>query len=633
MCGIAGVVCANDSAEMAVRSMLSSMARRGPDGEGVHHWPQAVFGHRRLAILDLSPAGAQPMLSPDGTIGIVFNGCIYNFLEIRQELERLGRRFRSQCDTEVLIEGYLEWGIDRLVARLRGMFAFAIWDDPKQILTVVRDRLGVKPFVYSAASGIFAFASTVEALRAAGFTGAIDPQSALELLDLGYVTDRRSIYDGVTKLPPATILEWRGGEIRERCYWAPPHADNDSAMTFEDAVARTEDLLIESVRLRLVSDVPVGALLSGGIDSTLICWALARLNADVEAFTVGTPGDPEDESVAATDIARRLGIRHSVVPVAADEPPPLDELVEAYSEPFASTSALGMLRVSRAVRPKATVLLTGDGGDDVFLGYSFFHNAWRAEQLARRLPASAPSIWRAVRPLVRRAGGLRRAANFLDYAVGGVGAYARVRIGIPYFEERSMFGERLRGRTVVHREIPASFSSAQNLTSDVLRFQWRMHFLSEFLVKVDAGTMYHSLEARSPLLDQNVWEFAAAIPPRLHFHGGQYKAILREIVRRRVGHSVAFRPKQGFTIPVEKWLASRWSRRLDDLKNDSLLVRDGWMNGPALSRAVDDAVAAGEMPKQLWYAFVLEQWLRRHASREPALAAAPSAANRVAIPV
>ncbi|MDE3196751.1 MAG: asparagine synthase (glutamine-hydrolyzing), partial [Acidobacteriota bacterium] len=587
MCGIAGVVCANRTAESAVRSMLSTMHRRGPDGEGLREWPHAMFGHRRLAILDLSPAGAQPMLSPDGRVGVVFNGCIYNFQQIRSELEGRGRRFRSQCDTEVLIEGYLEWGIDRLVQRLRGMYAFVVWDDPLQTLFAVRDRLGVKPLIYSAGNGVFAFASTLDALRAGGFGGPMDPQSALEMLDLGYVTDRRCIYSGVSKLPPATILEWREGEISERSYWDLPLADEETRLDFEEAVARTEELLLESVKLRLISDVPVGALLSGGIDSAVVCWALSHLNADVQAYTAGTPGDPEDESNDARDIARRLGIRHTVVALDPDEAPPFDDFIQAFSEPFASPSVLGLLQVSRIVRSKATVLLTGDGGDEAFLGYNFFENAWRAERLARRLPASAPAVWSLVRPYLRKAPALKRAVNFLDYTVGGVGAYARVRLGLPYFEERGMLGDRLRGRNVAHREIPASFESARHLTSDVVRFQWRMHFLSEFLVKVDGSTMYHSLEARSPLLDQKLWEFAADIPPRLHFHQGSPKAILREIVRRRVGPTVAGRRKQGFTIPVEKWLATEWKDRLREMQTDAALVRGGWMDGPALARAVD----------------------------------------------
>jgi asparagine synthase (glutamine-hydrolysing) len=621
MCGFAGLVFHNTSlpTEAAVRAMLQALARRGPDAEGLHEWPGVGFGHRRLAILDLTPAGAQPMLSNDGRIGVIFNGCIYNFRDIRQELEQRGYRFKSQCDTEVLIEGYREWGIDKLAPRLRGMFAIAIWDQPQRKLTLIRDRLGVKPLVYHLTNDGIAFGSTLAALRAAGFAGEIDRQSALEFLDLGFVTEERSIYSGTRKLPPATILEWRDGQATERQYWSLPEADERSSVSFEQAVKETERLIMEAVQLRLISDVPIGALLSGGIDSTLICWALSKLKADVRAFTVSTPGDPDDESIKATQIAQHLGIPHEIVYLDSNQPPPLEELVEAYSEPFASTSALGMLRVSRKVKPKATVLLTGDGGDDVFLGYSFFYNAWKAQQLARKLPAASAGLWSLVHPVARHIPAFHRAANFFDYTVGGIGAYARVRIGIPYFEQRTMFGELLYAGVVKHRQVPASFGSARHLMADVFQFHRRMHFTSEFMTKVDGGTMYYSLEARSPFLDQAIWEFAAQLPPEIHFHGRRLKAVLREIVRRHVGPEVAFGQKQGFTIPVERWLASKWSSRLKELKDgSSLLIREGWMRQKALSSAVDEALALNEIPKQLWYSLVFEHWLRRERLRASA---------------
>lgn len=602
--------------------MLPAIARRGPDGEGLHLWPGVGFGHRRLAILDLSAAGAQPMLSADGAVGVVFNGCIYNFRAVRHELEQRGCTFRSQCDTEVLVEGYRVWGADGLLSRLHGMFAFAIWDEPRRTLTLARDRLGVKPLVYSLSKGCLAFASTLEALRVAGFCGDIDPQSALEFLDLSFVTGQRSIFTGTRKLPPATLLEWRLGDAannlpEERTYWTLPEADENSPVRFEEAVEETERLLVEAVRLRLVSDVPIGALLSGGIDSTLVCWALSKLQVDVRAFTVGTPGDPDDESEMARNIAHQLGIPHEVVNLSANEPPLLDELTAAYSEPFASPSALGMLRVSQAVKPKATVLLTGDGGDDVFLGYAHFQNAWTAQKLARGLPPGSDVLWNLARPLAKRIPALRRAANFLDYAVGGIGAFGRVRLGLPYFEERGLLGERLRGRSVAYRDTPPSLDSARHLMRDLFRFHQRMHFDSEFLTKVDGGTMYYSLEARSPFLDQALWEYAAKLPPRLHLHGGQKKAILREIARKYAGEEVAYRVKRGFTIPVEKWLATTWSYRLKELKDKPLLVTEGWMEPKALSAAVDEALAAGELSKQLFHTLVFENWLRYHYSRAP----------------
>jgi asparagine synthase (glutamine-hydrolysing) len=286
--------------------------------------------------------------------------------------------------------------------------------------------------------------------------------------------------------------------------------------------------------------------------------------------------------------------------------------------------------VSQAVKSNATVLLTGDGGDDVFLGYSFFYNAWKAEKLARRLPPGSAAAWSAIRPAARKLPAFRRAANFLDYATGGFGPYARIRSGLSYFEERNISGEMLRGCSLPYRQIPSSFSSAQHLVKDVVVFHRGLHFLSEFMPKVDGGTMYYSLEARSPFLDQAVWEFAARLPPGIHFHGQRLKAVLREIARRHLGPGVAFGEKRGFTIPAERWLASKWSHHLRDLKNESLLVRQGWMNAPGLSAAIDEAISRNEVPKQLWYALVLEHWLRRGKTRtSPGLVSALETSARL----
>ena len=362
------------------------MARRGPDGSGMETWPRAVLGHRRLAIIDLSEAGSQPMISTDREIGLVFNGCIYNFVEIRRELESHGFRFRSDCDTEVLLHGYRHWGIDALVQRLRGMFAFAVWDNPNRKLTLVRDRLGVKPLVYAAEDGRIAFASTMSALHDAGLLHELDPEAVLEFLEFGWVSDDRSIYQGARKFPAATIVECQDGRVKERCYWTPPKPGT-KRLKFEDAVDQTEALLLESVKLRLIADVPLGALLSGGIDSTLVAWATAKLGANVRSFTVGTPGHPSDETADARRTAQILNLPHEVVSLSEAEQPELSDLTQAYGEPFACSSALAMLQVSKAVRPKATVLLTGDGGDDVFLGYEHHRRFLYAQRLSRGLPA------------------------------------------------------------------------------------------------------------------------------------------------------------------------------------------------------------------------------------------------------
>ena len=625
MCGIAGCVSAEeaDTRNATVRTMMDALRRRGPDSEGLNDWPGASLGHRRLAIIDLSEAGHQPMLSEDGKTGLVFNGCIYNFRELRGELEKLGHRFRSQCDTEVLLHGYRAWGADELAKRARGMFAFAIWDEARRTLTLARDRLGVKPLLYASSSSGIAFASTIGALQRAGFGSQMDPAAVLDVLEFGFVTDERAIYAGISKLPPATVLEWRDGVIAQRSYWSLPAARSPK-IDFEEAVEETERLLLESVRLRLVSDVPIGVLLSGGIDSALVCWAMREANANIKAFTVRAPGDPSDETAAATRTARLLGIPHEVVDMPREDFD-LSEYLDAYGEPFASESAQAMLWVSKSVKRLATVLLTGDGGDDAFLGYHFFRNAWMAQRLAQRLPNWFAPFWRGTRHVVPAAGPLRRGRHLLDFATGGIGEHGRARDGIPYFERRSMLGERLAGAQVAQRQIPPSVASARRLVDDVFAYHRRLHFTSEFMPKVDGGTMHYSIEARAPLLDQKIWEFAASLPTEVCLRGGVLKAVLREIVRKRIDPEVAERPKQGFVVPVERWLAERWRGMLAGLQGGTVLEQEGWIRPGTMEGPLREATQKGRVPMQIWRLLMLEQWMRRQArNRTPASVGAPA---------
>jgi asparagine synthase (glutamine-hydrolysing) len=621
MCGIAGYVATElpDTANSAVREMMNALARRGPDAEGMASWPSAVLGHRRLSIFDLSDAGRQPMLSEDGKIGIVFNGAIFNFRELRRDLELRGQRFHSESDTEVLVKGYREWGIDALVERLHGMFAFAIWDSRDRTLWLVRDRLGVKPLIYAARDGEIAFASTVRALRQAGFVHEVDSTAVLEFLEFGFVTDDRTIFAGAAKVPAGCIVEWRDGAIRQRSYWTLPEVDEGSRITFEEAVEETERLLVEAVRLRLAADVPVGALLSGGIDSGLVCWAMRKLNADIKAFTVGTPGDPADETAEARETARILGVPHEVVDLSAKEMPSLEDLTSAYGEPFACSSALAMLRVSKAIKPKATVLLTGDGGDDVYLGYPFHRHLWMAQRLARMLPDAASGIWAGVRPAIDGIGVLRRPKHFLDYATGGLGAVTRVHDGLPYYQRLGILGERITASTITQREIPVSSKRARRVLPDCLEYEQRTRFVGEFMTKVDGGTMQYAIEARSPLLDQKLWEFAATLPFSIRLKGGELKAVLRAIARNRIGPEVASRRKRGFTVPVERWLAGRWKKNLEEIYTDSVMEHEGWVRPGGVRAGAELAVQSGYAPKQLWYLLVLEHWMRRELRPAPAI--------------
>ena len=612
MCGIAGLIGTANEVERAeaVRKMTDSIARRGPDGEGITVWGEAVLGHRRLSIIDLSDAGRQPMLSADGAIGVVFNGEIYNFIDLRNELTSRGYTFTSDTDTEVLIHGYESWGLDELVSRLRGMFAFALWDDRKRKCFLVRDRLGVKPLLYSIRDGRLGFASTARALKSGGFAGEIDEQAIAEYLEFGFITDKRSIYKNVSKVAAASIVEWSEGKLRARHYWSPPEVDESCKLSFNEAVVETERIFLEAVKLRLHADVPVGALLSGGVDSSLVCWAVAQLGGDVTAYTVGTPGDPWDETSDATATARALGMPHRVLGLSPTDAPDVQELVSAFGEPFACASALGMLSVSQAVAGSAKVLLTGDGGDDVFLGYPEHRHFWFAQKLARALPRASGKLWLRARASFPASGHLRRIRSFIDYTTGGLGAVTNARDGLPMYHSNRLLGERLIDATIDQRAISWSPDSARKLLTEFLIHDRRTRFTGEYLPKVDGATMHHSIEARSPFLDQKLWEFASALPFSLRLKGGNLKAILRELARRKIGERVASGRKRGFGIPVQRWLAGRWRSAVEDSFRDSLLEREGWLRSDAILVQLEKAAQQGWASNQLWYSFVLECWLR-----------------------
>ncbi len=614
MCGIAGFAGCPDltRARGAVAVMTNDLRRRGPNSEGIECWPTAVLGHRRLSIFDLSDAGCQPMVNDDRSVAVVFNGAIYNFRDLRTELEKAGYAFRSHTDTEVLIHGYREWGIDRLVSRLRGMFAIGLWDAAGETLYLIRDRLGVKPLVYAAQNGEIAFASTVRALHRAGFGGDIDADAVVEFLEFGYVTDARAIYQGIRKVPAGGLVRFdvRSGKLTEQRYWTSPEAPSvdGAAPDFQEVVAEVERQLVEAVRLRLSADVKVAALLSGGIDSGLVCWAIREAGGDLTAYTVGIPGDPADESADAAETAKRLGIRHELLPMQAESAPDICDLIEAYGEPFACASALGMLEVAKLVKANATVLLTGDGGDDVFLGYPEHRHFFVAQRAARVLPSPVLHGWKSARQLWPTTGSWKRARNFCDYVAGGLPAVATIHDGLPNYGPMLTHG--LGGRNLVQRQMAWPAEGGRNLLSDFLRYDFGQRFTGEYLPKVDGGTMHHALEARSPFLDHKLWEYAAGLPYSVRLRNLRPKAVLREIATRRISPGIASLKKRGFTIPVQRWITTRWRDRFHAAFERPLLAEMDWVRPAEIQAELERSVTRGGAPKQLWYLFVLENWLR-----------------------
>jgi asparagine synthase (glutamine-hydrolysing) len=333
-----------------------------------------------------------------------------------------------------------------------------------------------------------------------------------------------------------------------------------------------------------------------------------KLGGDVTAYTVGTPGDSWDETADARATARELGIRHEVRTLEPDDDPNIGEMVLAYGEPFACASALGMLRVSRAVSSAAKVLLTGDGGDDVFLGYPEHLHLWLAGHASGFLPPG--NWWRRVREAIPRKGPLKRAVTFLDFATGGLAGVASAHDGLPMYVRNDLLGDRLKDVNVEQRMLPWSRRSAKNVLAEFLEYDRTGRFVSEYMTKVDGATMLHGIEARSPFLDQHLWEFAASLPYGVRLLRGRSKAILREIARRRIGQRVATGPKRGFGVPVQRWMAGRWLPTVMAAFEDSVSAREGWIRTDAVRRQLSDAAKRGWAPQQLWYLYVLESWLR-----------------------
>lgn len=616
MCGIAGVAGAPKAqARSAAYRMMVALERRGPDGAGLESWESAVLSHRRLAIFDTSDAGAQPMRSPDGRIGVVFNGAIYNFRALRAELESAGYRFISESDTEILVHGYDAWGIERLVSKLHGMFAFAVWDDARETLFLVRDRLGVKPLLYTMTQGALAFASTAQALAAGGFADGYDDEAIADVFESGYVADERCIFRGFSKLAAAHIAQWRRGELQLRRYWHRP-AVSAGKVSFEEAVEHTERLLLRAVEMRLQADVPADALLlSAGIDSTVIAWACKTLGADVTAYTARLPGDPADETRYAMETARALAMRHETVDLSPGNAPSAQDLLDVYSEPFPCSSSIAVIALCKGIKPSASVVLTGDGGDDIFLGYPRFRSLQIAERFARLAPRGATRAWRQLRDALPAELARSRPAHFLDFALGGVSAVQFAQNRIAQFVDRGIAGERLVEADRCRRRAEWSVEAGRRLLDDFLEVHQQTVFTGQYLPKIDCASMHFGIEARSPLLDQQLWEYAATLPYELRLHKGTLKAILREIVRRRVNRETAYREKLGFTIPVERWMSGPWKRAVLEAFENSSLEEEGWIRRAGIERYMNDLPAGAAASKQIWHLWVLELWMKAQSRR------------------
>jgi asparagine synthase (glutamine-hydrolysing) len=629
MCGICGFVFA-DAARPAppgvIDRMTDLLAHRGPDDRGTFVEPGVALGHRRLSIIDLSPAGHQPMGNEDGSLQIVFNGEIYNYRDLRPGLEAAGHVFRSASDTEVILHLYEQRG-EGCLEQLRGMFAFAIWDRRRRRLFAARDRIGKKPFVYAhAPGGDFAFSSELASLVASpGFGGAVDETALHHYLTYQYVPSPFTIWQGAKKLPPAHLLVWEAGRVRTERYWDLRYVPKLRLGSLAAYRERFLEIFRESVRMRLVSDVPLGAFLSGGVDSSAVV-ALMSLEgaAPVRTCSIGFPEGDYDELRYARMVAERYGTEHQELVVRPRALEVLPQLVRHYGEPFGDSSAVPTWYVSQLTRRSVTVALSGDGGDEAFAGYQRY--------LADRLIS-----WYLLLPGGLRDGVLRAAIEALPvprHPRGLVGRLKRfvatadpererqyVRYFCAFANEAKdglyapAFAARLAGVDSIAL-VEALYRSAdgESFLDRTLSVDVHSYLPDDILAKVDIAGMGNGLETRAPLLDHKLLEFAAACPPALKLRGTTGKYLLKKSLAPYLPRPVLRRRKMGFGMPVAEWFRGELGEMAGDMLLSARALRRGYFRRDALERLITEhRGCAADHGSRLWVLLFLELWFREFA--------------------
>lgn len=625
MCGICGELAfgagapAPDPERLA--RMVSALVHRGPDDAGVYVAPPAALGHRRLRIIDLA-TGRQPMANEDGTVWVVYNGEVYNYRELAAELAARGHRFRSSSDTEVIVHLYEEAG-EACVEHLQGMFAFALWDARRRQLLLARDRVGIKPLYYALAPDRLLFASEVKAILAHGsFEARLDPAALDTFLTYLYMPGEVTLFAGILKLPPGHYLVARpDGRTRLRQYWDLPALPRPAARRFRECVAALEDLLRRTVRNHLISDVPVGVLLSGGVDSTAVLgFAAEALGRPVQTFTIGfDAADGPDERPYARLAARHFGAEHHETTLSAETFfDTLPRYVWHMEEPVCEPPGIALYHVAALASGHVTVLLSGEGGDEAFAGYQTYRNLLWLERAKRLLGPAAHLVAGLLRrPAARRA--LGRLAKYA--ALVGVPFeryyYSRAATPFGFFNAlkaelytddfRAAVGQN--GTLPLAARLPEPLRQAP-LLSRMLYVDTRTWLPDDLLVKADKLTMAHAVELRVPLLDHQVLEFAAALPPSYKLRGWSGKRILKATLAPRIPRAIITRPKAGFVMPTGRWLQGPLRDRVREVLTDRRTLQRGYFK-PDLLRALLDGRRAPAVPaKGLFSLLVLEHWHR-----------------------
>ncbi|TKB63190.1 MAG: asparagine synthase (glutamine-hydrolyzing) [Nitrospira sp.] len=630
MCGIAGKLYLDPTRVMArqeLAAMVGTLTHRGPDGEGIWIDKNIGLAHRRLSIIDLRTVAAQPMSNEDGTVWVTFNGEIYNFNELRKDLESRGHVFRTNSDTEVIVHSYEEYGRDCLT-HLRGMFAFAVWNTNTRTLFIARDRVGKKPLVYYCDRERFLFASEIKSLLT-------DPAVQVEVnsvaldqfLAFGYVPAPLTSFTGIKKLPAAHWLELRDGRIEIGRYWKL-HYTPKRKLSLQDAVAELQWRLAEAVKIRLVSDVPLGAFLSGGIDSSAVVAYMAQaMNRPVRTFCVGFEDAKFDERPFARMVAKQFGTDHTELVVKAPVADILPRLIWHYDEPFGDSSAVPSYAISQLTRQYVTVVLNGDGGDESFAGYDRYVVNRRA-----RIGDTMPRwLW----------GSISASMGALPKGLQGLAPFAkinRVSSALAQSPERryakwvghfspdqryALYAEGFRS-TLTQSDPEALFdqvfadSDADDWIDATLDADVNLYLTDDLLVKMDRATMAHSLEARSPLLDHLFMEFVASLPAEMKLQGAEKKKLLKAALRGLLPDTILDRPKMGFGAPLQNWFRTD----LKDMAHDVLLspraTQRGYFEPKVVAGLLDDHCSGKEDQSTfLWDLLVLELWHRTFVDGRP----------------
>jgi len=643
MCGITGIFDTRGRRDIdrdVLVRMNESQHHRGPDEVGLHVEPGLGLGHRRLSIIDLS-TGQQPLYNEDRSVCIIFNGEIYNYQALIAELTALGYRFRTRSDTEAIVHAWEAWGED-CVTHLRGMFAFALWDATRETLFLARDRLGVKPLHYALLpDGTLLFGSELKSLLAhGGLRRDIDPCAVEEYFALGYVAEPRTIFEGARKLPPAHTLAVRRGRAlpEPREYWDVRFTCN-AVISVEDACAELERRLRESVQLRMISEVPLGAFLSGGVDSSAVVASMAALSdSPVNTCAIAFSDPAFDESRYAKLVADRYHTQHRVDRVESDDFDLIDELARLYDEPYADSSAIPTYRVCQLARAHVTVALSGDGGDESFGGY----RRYRLHLAEERLRAAMPLALR--RPVF---GLLGRAYPKLDWAPRMFRAkttfesLARDCVGA-YFNSMSFVRDELRARmySPAFRARLGGYSArsvferhAKNAHTDdalalIQYLDLKTYLVGDINTKVDRASMAHSLEVREPLMDHPLVEWLATLPSDLKIRGGESKFLLKKAMEPRLPAEVLYRPKMGFAVPLARWFRGPLRERVRKTLCDGHLAQSGFFDAAVLARIADEHLSGvRDHATPIWSLLMFDAFVRSSIDHMPGMRDAAATRN------